>query len=125
MSANKARNTGPERRLRTELLKIGARGFRLNSATTPGRPDLLFPSRRVAVFVHGCFWHRCPHCNPPMPKSHVEFWERKFSANRRRDARKARILRREGWAVLTVWECQLRNDSHRAAMRVLARLERH
>lgn len=74
-------------------------------------PDIAYPGRKVAIFVNGCFWHRCPHCKPPLPKSNPDFWQAKFAANEVRDALKAAQLREAGWAVITVWECQLRDDT--------------
>ena len=62
----------------------------------------------MAVFVHGCYWHRCPYCALPMPKSNTEFWEAKFSRNRARDERDQRLLAERGWKVLVVWECRLK-----------------
>jgi DNA mismatch endonuclease (patch repair protein) len=64
----------------------------------------------VAVFVNGCYWHRCPHCRPPLPKSHPEFWSAKFAANQERDARKTAELEAAGWVVVTVWECRVHED---------------
>lgn len=64
----------------------------------------------MAIFVNGCFWHRCPHCQPKVPKSHPEYWEAKFAANRARDARKADQLEAAGWHVATVWECEVRRQ---------------
>lgn len=74
------------------------------------------------MFVHGCFWHRCPHCNPPLPKSHVEYWAKKFELNRERDARKVRELERSGWTVFVIWECQLKGDASPALSPLLAAL---
>jgi len=118
MSANRARNTGPELLLRAALRKIGVRGYILHSGSLPGRPDLAFRRRRLAVFVNGCFWHRCPYCAPSVPKTHIEFWQAKFDANRRRDRRKVARLRRQGWATLTLWECRIRADPLVAAVRI-------
>jgi len=122
MSANRARNTGPERRLRAALRSLGIRGYALNPQSLPGRPDLVFRQKQLAVFVNGCFWHRCPHCSPSTPKTNVEFWQAKFRANRTRDQRKLAQLRRLGWATLTLWECQIRDSPTDAARRVSRRL---
>lgn len=72
-------------------------------AELPGRPDFVFPRRRIAVFVHGCFWHGCSRCYR-RPGTNRRYWTEKIAANRRRDARVARYLRAEGWCVMTVWE---------------------
>jgi DNA mismatch endonuclease, patch repair protein len=69
-----------------------------------------FPGLRVAIFVHGCFWHRCPTCQPKLPRTNSEFWARKFELNRERDARKEGQLRKLGWVVFVIWECQLLRD---------------
>jgi DNA mismatch endonuclease (patch repair protein) len=82
--------------------------YRVNDRELPGAPDLVFPSERLAVFVHGCFWHRhhgCPRATTPRTNRH--FWETKFRTNRRRDRAARRRLLRMGWAVEVVWECEL------------------
>ena len=91
-----------------ELLLVDAlrrRGFRVEThvAELPGRPDIVLPARRVAVFVHGCFWHGCPW-HYTTPKNNRKWWKEKITRNKARDRRKAAALRRQGWSVLTVWE---------------------
>lgn len=113
MMGNRGKNTRPELELRRLLRKAGYPGYRLHWKQAPGRPDIAYPGRRIAIFVNGCFWHRCPHCRPPEPKSHSEFWRRKFELNRERDERKQRELEAAGWTVVTVWECQLRDTPDR------------
>jgi DNA mismatch endonuclease (patch repair protein) len=84
--------------------------YRLHDRRLPGNPDLVFRSRRKIIFVHGCFWHR--HDNCPLartPKSRLDFWEPKLQANKERDARNEKRLVEEGWKVLTIWECELKN----------------
>lgn len=108
MRANRARDTEPERRLRKALRDAGLGGYRINWKKAPGRPDIAYPGRRVAIFVHGCYWHHCPRCYPDLPKTHTEFWARKFELNRERDARKRRDLEDIGWHVLDAWECDVR-----------------
>lgn len=119
MSRIRAKNTGPELQLRAALSAAGVRGYRLNYAKAPGRPDIAFVGKQVAVFVHGCFWHGCPHCRPPRPKSNSGFWNAKLDRNMQRDRRKAYQLRKAGWSVLTVWACRLD-----APERVVARVAR-
>ena len=109
MQANRARDTRPERVLRKALRDAGHGGYRLNWRRAPGRPDISWPGRRVAVFVHGCFWHHCPRCHPNLPASNTAFWARKFELNRERDARKRRQLEEAGWHVHEIWECDLRD----------------
>lgn len=120
MSRNVGKNTGPELQLRALLRAVHLTGYRVHRPDLPGRPDLSYGGPMVAVFVHGCFWHRCPHCNAPLPKSHREFWAEKFRANQDRDHRTRAALRAKGWRVVVVWECQLRD----APGQTLAHLER-
>lgn len=108
MAAIRSENTGPEMAIRTIIHRLGYR-YRLHVRSLPGRPDLVFPSRRKVVFVHGCFWHRHPKCRyATSPKTRKEFWQGKFASNVARDRRATRKLRRMGWAVLTVWACELK-----------------
>lgn len=118
MKGNRRVDTRPELRLRKLLRDVGYPGYRLHWSKAPGTPDIAYPGRKVAIFVNGCFWHRCPHCKPPMPKSNADFWARKFLRNRERDARKVAQLEAEGWRVMTVWECQLRDSSDEVAGRL-------
>lgn len=84
--------------------------FRLYRRDLPGTPDLVFPKYRLAVFVHGCFWHRHSGCRYAYsPKSRVEFWTKKFKQNMARDSRKQNALRDLGWRVSVIWECETRN----------------
>lgn len=110
MSANKARNTKPEMLLRKALHRNSVRGYRVNWKNAPGRPDIAFPGRKVAIFVHGCFWHRCPTCNLQLPKSNTGFWSQKFENNVKRDSNKVEQLFQMGWRVITVWECDITKD---------------
>ncbi len=109
MKANKGKDTGPEKTVRRLLREIGYPGYRLNWKKVPGRPDIAYPGRKIAIFVNGCFWHRCPHCNLPLPKSHTEFWREKFERNVARDWEKTRALEALGWTVITIWECELKD----------------
>jgi DNA mismatch endonuclease (patch repair protein) len=110
MSRVRGKGTGPEMTVRRLAHSLGMR-FRLHKANLPGRPDLVFPRYRTAVFVHGCFWHRHEGCGKAtMPKSRVEYWEGKFRTNVERDARNVAELERSGWRVLTIWECETKNS---------------
>ena len=124
MRANRASNTGPELRLRRALRDAGLGGYRLNWKKAPGRPDIAYPGRRLAIFVHGCYWHHCSRCYPDLPKSNPDFWARKFELNRERDARKRSGLELQGWAVLETWECDLRDDLAGVVSSVVAASER-
>lgn len=107
MSRIRGKDTSPERAVRSLLHRLGYR-FRLHSQSLPGKPDLVLPKYGAVVLVHGCFWHRhrgCPYAYAP--KTRKEFWSRKFTGNVERDRRVARELRRLGWRVLIVWECEL------------------
>lgn len=109
MSRVRGKNTAPEMRVRRAAYKLGLR-FRLHRADLPGKPDLVFPKYRVALFVHGCFWHRHPGCaKATTPKSRTQYWEEKFIANRKRDVDTAETLRKDGWKVVIVWECETRD----------------
>lgn len=106
MSLVRSKNTKPELRVRKLVHSLGYR-YRLHARDLPGHPDLVFRGRRKVIFVHGCFWHRhnCPLGNR-LPKSRVEFWQAKLEGNRKRDRRNQRKLRKAGWSVMVIWECQ-------------------
>ncbi len=110
MMANGPKDTKPEITVRRILRESGHPGYRLNWKKAPGRPDIAYPGRRIAIFVNGCFWHRCPRCDLPLPKNHTEFWREKFERNVERDARKTSELESAGWTVVTIWECEIKND---------------
>lgn len=105
------RDIAPELAVRRIAHRIGLR-FRLHRTDLPGRPDLVFPKHRLVVFVHGCFWNRHEGCQyASTPKSRVAFWMEKFEANVARDARQEAALRALGWQVLTIWQCETRDDA--------------
>ena len=110
MQGNKRANTKPEMLVRQCLRHAGLTGYRLQWSKAPGRPDIAFPGRKIAIFVNGCFWHRCPHCNPSVPKRNVEFWEAKFARNVARDAKAQAELAEAGWTSIVIWECELKRD---------------
>ncbi|WP_028465650.1 very short patch repair endonuclease [Nisaea denitrificans] len=121
MSRIKGQNTGPELQLRSLLHRAGFR-FRLHARELPGRPDIILPKYRAAIFVHGCFWHRHSGCrNATMPSTRPEFWQAKFDSNVSRDERNRVALQVAGWTVFTVWECELKSD----APSVVERLSRN
>lgn len=110
MSRVRGKNTSPEMRVRRAAHAMGSR-FRLHRKNLPGKPDLVFAKHRVAMFVHGCFWHRHAGCTKAStPKSQVEFWQRKFDANVTRDERVEAELLALGWRVVTLWECETKSD---------------
>lgn len=108
MKGNRAKDTGPELALRRILRENGLGGYKTVWKHAPGRPDVAYPFARLAVFLHGCYWHRCPHCDLKLPRSNKAYWAKKFLLNKERDARKNRELRRLGWKVITAWECYLK-----------------
>jgi len=114
MSGIQGKNTKPEMIVRRMLFASGYR-FRLHRKDLPGSPDIAMPGRKVAIFVHGCFWHLHEGCRfVKMPSTRPEFWKAKLEANAARDSRAAAKLREQGWRVLCVWECSTR-DAHAAA----------
>jgi len=108
MQGNKRRDTKPELKVRQMLREAGFPGYRLQWKKVPGRPDIAYPGRKIAIFVNGCFWHRCPKCNLPLPASNQEFWKAKFQRNIERDQRKITELEELGWKVFVIWECELK-----------------
>lgn len=110
MSSIRAKNTKPEMNLRNALCKNKLYGYRLHLKSVPGQPDIAYTKVRIAIFVNGCFWHRCPHCDPPLPKTHIEFWSEKFKRNVERDTIKNQELERQGWKVLVFWECEINSN---------------
>ena len=119
MAAIRSANTKPEMRVRSALHGMGFR-FRLHRKDLPGKPDIVLPKHRTAVFVHGCFWH-CHSCKygQVQPATRAEFWAAKRGGNVARDKANAAALRRLGWRVVVLWECEVKTDE--AAW---ARLER-
>lgn len=106
MSAIRGRDTAPERIVRRYLHGAGLR-FRLGGAGLPGRPDVVLPRHRVALFVHGCFWHRHEGCRfTTTPATNADFWKTKFACNVTRDAANEAKLSELGWQPLVIWECE-------------------
>lgn len=112
MARVRGKDTGPEVRVRRIAHGLGLR-FRLHRKDLPGKPDLVFPKHSLAVFVHGCFWHRHPGCGrASTPTTRPEFWQAKFDGNVARDRRQQEALETLGWKVLILWECELKDDEH-------------
>jgi len=110
MQGNRYADTKPEIALRKALWHDGLRGYRKNVRKLPGRPDVVFGKRKLAIFVHGCFWHQCPICTRNRsPKTNAGYWSAKFAANLERDARNQAALEAMGYRVLVVWECELKD----------------
>jgi DNA mismatch endonuclease (patch repair protein) len=123
MSRIRSKNTNPEMFVRRLIHSMGYR-YRLHRKSLPGKPDLVFPSRKKVVFVHGCFWHRhkCA-VGRRLPKSRVDYWSAKLEGNRRRHVKNVCSLRALGWKVLTLWECQIKQPE-RLEERIRAFLEK-
>ena len=108
MSKVKDRDTCPEKTVRSLLHCMGYR-FRLQRTDLPGKPDIVLPKRKAAIFVHGCFWHRHPGCKrATTPASNSEYWNPKFVRTVVRDARNKGLIETDGWRVLVIWECELK-----------------
>lgn len=109
MSRIQGKDTGPEKKVRSLLHRMGYR-FRLHRKDLPGKPDIVLPKYKAVIFVHGCFWHRHKGCRLAYtPKSRKEFWKKKFEDTMLRDVRNKKLLKRQNWKVLVIWECQTRN----------------
>ncbi|WP_346897537.1 very short patch repair endonuclease [uncultured Roseibium sp.] len=116
-----SKDTKPELKVRRLLHVLGYR-FRLHRKGLPGRPDIVLPKWKTAIFVHGCFWHRHPGCkDASTPKTNVEFWEKKFLENTTRDERVSNELRQLGWKVVVIWECETKSLD-KLAMRLIQEL---
>jgi len=113
MAAIKSKNTRPELIVRRGLHKRGLR-FRLYRRDLPGCPDLVFPAKRVIIFVHGCFWHAHAGCRYyKVPQTDAKRWREKLEGNSARDTRNQAALRAAGWRVIVLWECELREGAER------------
>ena len=123
MKGNKSKGSMPEMQLAEELESRGLTQHIANCADLPGTPDFAFLRERVAIFLHGCFWHRCPYCSPNFPKTNQDYWSAKFQRNRYRDAQNRSELRAMGWKPVVVWECILLKDPCKVVDRIQRWLE--
>jgi DNA mismatch endonuclease (patch repair protein) len=115
MRAVRGRNTRPEISVRQIAFGLGYR-FRLHRGDLPGKPDIAFPGRQKAIFVHGCFWHQHKGCRrATVPKSNRGFWRKKLGRNIARDATQLAAIKKRGWRALVVWECEIKNKRRLAA----------
>lgn len=110
MSRIRGKDTAPELKVRSMLHRMGYR-FRLHVANLPGKPDIVLPKYKTAIFVHGCFWHRHEGCRLAYtPKTRTDFWARKLSENVQRDKVNSAMLQELGWNVVTIWECEIESS---------------
>lgn len=123
MSRIRPKNTGPEKAVRAALHREGYK-FRLHHKELPGKPDIVLPKHKTVIFVHGCFWHRHKGCKDAgIPKSNTLFWRTKLNANVERDKKNKAAIKRRGWKVIIVWECET-NKSAKLSGRLIACLRR-
>lgn len=125
MRSNRSKGTSPEIRVRKALRETGYPGYRLNWKKAPGKPDICYPGRKIAIFVNGCFWHQCPLCKPPLPKHNSDYWIPKLERNVQRDKEEIASLESEGWTVMVVWECQLKRDPDGSLGPIIETLKTH
>lgn len=114
-------NKSTEGKVEATLATVGLTGWEKHPQDVPGKPDFFFRDHRLVVFVDGCFWHACPVCARRTPTARAEFWRKKIDENRRRDNRKRRRLRRQGYHVMRVWEHDLRKDTWLKRLRAMIR----
>jgi len=117
MKGNRAKNTRPELAFRSALIRQGLRGYRKHRKDIPGNPDVVFIRHKVAIFLNGCFWHRCPACDIPCPRTNSTYWKEKIDRNLRRDQKNYQQLRQLGWRVLVFWECEIEKNVDSCAKR--------
>jgi DNA mismatch endonuclease (patch repair protein) len=121
MAQIKSKNTGPELALRKLLSENKVRGYRLHSKIF-GKPDLVFTKKRLAVFIDGCFWHKCPGCFVK-PTSRTKFWKEKIRNNIKRDKEVNKFLEKNNWKFLRIWEHELKKNPEKACLRIIRQLK--
>ena len=122
MSRIKGKDTKLEVKVRSRLFKDGYR-FRKNDKRYPGKPDILLPRYKTAIFINGCFWHNHANCNYAyIPKTRRKFWTEKFKKNKERDKKNLRLLKKMGWKVIIVWECQLKRNFESSLSKLKSKL---
>jgi DNA mismatch endonuclease, patch repair protein len=119
MRGNRSRDTGPVLKVRRALWTDGIRGYRVNVKSLPGKPDIVFTRKQLAIFVHGCFWHGCPNCsNYRLPKTNSAFWAAKLEENTTRDRKAEQAILERGYKILVFWECQVVSSTTSCVERV-------
>ena len=123
MSRIRAKDTKPEEKVRKHLFAQGFR-YRKNDKRLPGKPDIVLPKYKTVVFVNGCFWPKHENCKKFVwPKSNLEYWENKLNRNAERDIHNQEALKAQGWNVIVVWECELKNDYDKTMDRVIQQIQ--
>lgn len=113
MSKIRGKKTKPEELIRKFLFSKGFR-YRINDKRYPGRPDIVLPKYHTIIFIHGCFWHAHENCKAAqLPETNAEFWRKKLSDNEVRDRKNIEKLRNEGWNVIVIWQCEIKNKNNR------------
>ena len=119
----RGKDTSIEVAVRKELFRRGFR-YRKNDSRYPGKPDIVLPKYHTVIFVNGCYWHRHENCKyATTPKTNVEFWEKKFSDNVKKDAESISALEADGWRVITLWECELKKDFKGTIEKAIQRIQ--
>lgn len=121
MSQIKGRDTSHEIQFRKLLWNNGLRGYRVHKLGIEGKPDIYFPKKRIAIFIDGCFWHKCPNCFVK-PKSNMAFWEKKIGQNVQRDRKVNATLKGENIRILRFWEHEIRSDPNKALKSIMKAL---
>ena len=121
MSRIRGKNTGPEIKLRKLLWTQGVRGYRIHYKL-PGKPDIIFTKKKIAIFIDGCFWHKCPVCFQE-PETRKEFWMKKIGSNVNRDLKNTLQLQDDGWTVLRFWEHEIRKTPDNVVEKILQYLQ--
>ena len=121
MSQIKGKDTKPEVILRKQLYARGIRGYRIHYKLS-GKPDIVFLKKKIAIFVDGCFWHKCPLCFVK-PKTRAKFWTKKIESNIKRDTTVKELLEKEGWIVLRIWEHEIKKTMDNVLIEILKLLK--
>jgi len=117
MSRIRAKNTGPEVKIRKLLFAVGIRGYRIHH-NLAGKPDIVFTKKKIVIFIDGCFWHKCPICFQE-PETRKEFWMKKIQSNIDRDKKVNELLKNDGWKVIRIWEHEIKKDPDTAVKKIL------
>jgi DNA mismatch endonuclease (patch repair protein) len=120
MSRIRGKNTTPEIKLRKILFAVGIRGYRIHH-NLPGKPDIVFTKKKIAIFIDGCFWHKCPVCFQE-PETRKDFWMKKIQSNIDRDKKVNEKLKHDGWTVIRIWEHEIRKEPEKAVKKIIALL---